>query len=43
MTTHGPRPDKGTSSHGLSNGIAIGTGLGVAIGAAWDKQHPSHD
>ena len=40
MTTHDPRPEKARSSQGLSNGIAIGAGLGVAIGAVWDTMHP---
>jgi hypothetical protein len=40
MTTHDPRPQKATSSQGLSSGIAIGAGLGVIIGAAWDNKHP---
>jgi hypothetical protein len=32
MTTQGPRPVKATSTQGLSNGIAIGAGLGVTYG-----------
>lgn len=43
MITPGPRSDKAENSQGMSNGIALGAGLGVAIGATWDKKHPPID
>ena len=40
MTSPESRSHKDARSLGLSFGVAIGTGCGVAIGLAWDKTHP---
>jgi hypothetical protein len=39
VTTRESRSNKATSALGMNIGIAIGTGSGIAIGAAWDLSH----